>query len=49
MPIARQADTFTDYIATILKFLYEQILLAQAYYEDSINRTRSIAPKFEVN
>jgi hypothetical protein len=49
MPAARRADTFADYMATILEFLREQTLLAQACYEDSANRTRSTAPKFEVN
>jgi hypothetical protein len=49
MPTARRADTFANYMATILKFLREQILLVQACYEDSANRTRSTAPKFEVN
>jgi hypothetical protein len=49
MPIARRADTFADYMSTILKFLHEQTLLAQACYEDSANRSRSIALKFEVN
>jgi hypothetical protein len=49
MPAARQADTFADHMATILEFLREQTLLAQARYEDSANRSRSTAPKFEVN
>jgi hypothetical protein len=49
IPAARRADTFADYMSTILEFLREQTLLVQARYEDSTNRSRSIAPKFEVN
>jgi hypothetical protein len=49
MPAARRADTFADHMSTILEFLREQTLLAQARYEDSANRSRSTAPKFEVN
>lgn len=48
-PAARRADTFADHMSTILEFLREQTLLAQARYEDSANKSRSTAPKFEVN
>jgi hypothetical protein len=48
-PAARRADTFADHMSTILEFLREQTLLAQARYEDSANRSRSAAPKFEVD
>lgn len=46
-PAARQADTFVDHMSIILKFLREQTLLAQARYEDSANRYRSTAPRFD--
>ena len=48
-PAAQRADTFADYMSTILEFLREQTLLAQACYEDSANRSRSTAPKFAVD
>jgi hypothetical protein len=48
-PAARRADTFADHMSAILEFLREQTLLAQARYEDSANRSRSTAPKFEVD
>jgi hypothetical protein len=46
-PAARQADSFADHMAMILEFLREQTLLAQARYEDTANRTRSTAPRFD--
>jgi hypothetical protein len=47
-PAARQAGTFVDHMSMILEFLREQTILAQARYEDTANRSRSTAPRFDI-
>jgi hypothetical protein len=49
MPATRQASAFADQISAIQDHLQEQTTLAQARYEEAVNRSRTTAPRYDVN
>jgi hypothetical protein len=49
MPAARQASAFTNQMSVIQDYLREQTTLAQARYEEAVNRSCTTAPRYDVD
>jgi hypothetical protein len=49
MPAARQASVFANQMSAIQDHLREQTTLAQARYEEAVNRSRATAPRYDVD
>jgi hypothetical protein len=49
MPAARQASAFANQMSAIQDHLREQTTLAQACYEEAVNRSCATAPRYDVD
>jgi hypothetical protein len=49
MPTTRQASAFADQMSAIQDHLREQTTLAQARYKEATNRSRTTAPRYNVD